>query len=122
MATLRVSDMEGCKSLAREATFCLLINKPTDAAGMPSICRVSIAKCRRGKPKSPEVLVRITGRYMRLGLETEYVIDAANRQIVEKSMTEVQSKDSAEAAKKGKKGKKADTHYAGDDEDDGTKG
>lgn len=81
-ARLSVTDMEGCKSLARSADFVLLINKPTDAGHTI----VSCMKHRRFKPPHKELVVRINGAFMSLRVDDQYVVDSNSRVIMPKSL------------------------------------
>lgn len=81
-ARLSLTELEGCRSLARSVDFVLLINKPT--ADNRAI--ISCDKHRRCMPKMLERVIRINGAYMRVGLDDNYTIEGSSRTIMPKSV------------------------------------
>lgn len=84
-ARLQITDMEGCKSLARSCDFMLLINKPADSSGAVHTI-MSCVKHRRYKPPQKELVLRIQGTFMSVNVDDKFAIDTNSRLILPRSL------------------------------------
>ncbi len=81
-ARLSLTEMEGCRSLARSVDFALLINKPTSDRRAIVTCD----KHRRFLAKQLERVIRINGAYMRVCLDDSFTIDGSSRAVVPRDL------------------------------------